>query len=69
MLSSPLLTYQLLGISQNLTSKILPTADQAALPYFYGPVAVILLSNLVIFFFTARAFALHDDKLKDITRE
>ncbi|XP_049873267.1 G-protein coupled receptor Mth2-like [Pectinophora gossypiella] len=41
--------------------------DQAALPYFYGPVAVILLSNLVIFFFTSRAFALHYDKLKDLT--
>ncbi|XP_068633297.1 G-protein coupled receptor Mth2-like [Battus philenor] len=41
--------------------------DQAALPYFYGPVAVILLSNLVIFFFTSRAFAVHYDKLKDVT--
>ncbi|XP_014357678.2 G-protein coupled receptor Mth2 [Papilio machaon] len=41
--------------------------DQAALPYFYGPVAVILLSNLVIFFFTSRAFATHYDKLKDVT--
>ncbi|CAG4969539.1 unnamed protein product [Parnassius apollo] len=41
--------------------------DQAALPYFYGPVAVILLSNLVIFFFTSRAFAVHYDKLKDLT--
>lgn len=45
------------------------TADQAALPYFYGPVAVILLSNLVIFFLTSRAFAKHYDKLKDVTRE
>lgn len=44
-------------------------ADQAALPYFYGPVAVILFSNVVIFFFTSRAFALHYDKLKDVTRE
>ncbi|XP_072949099.1 G-protein coupled receptor Mth2-like [Epargyreus clarus] len=41
--------------------------DQAALPYFYGPVAVILLSNIIIFFFTSRAFTLHYDKLKDIT--
>ncbi|RVE51681.1 hypothetical protein evm_003653 [Chilo suppressalis] len=41
--------------------------DQAALPYFYGPVAVILLANLVIFFLTSRAFAMHYDKLKDIT--
>lgn len=47
----------------------LSTADQAALPYFYGPVAVILLSNLVIFFLTSRAFAKHYDKLKDVTRE
>ncbi|OWR52401.1 G-protein coupled receptor Mth2 [Danaus plexippus plexippus] len=41
--------------------------DQAALPYFYGPVAVILLSNLVIFLFTSRAFAKHYDKLKDLS--
>ncbi|KAL0838988.1 hypothetical protein ABMA28_016985 [Loxostege sticticalis] len=41
--------------------------DQAALPYFYGPVAIILISNLIIFFFTSRAFAVHYDKLKDIT--
>ncbi|XP_026492342.2 G-protein coupled receptor Mth2-like [Vanessa tameamea] len=41
--------------------------DQAALPYFYGPVAVILFSNLVIFLFTSRAFAKHYDKLKDVT--
>lgn len=41
--------------------------DQAALPYFYGPVAIILLSNVVIFFLTSRAFALHYDKLKDVT--
>ncbi|KAJ0176751.1 hypothetical protein K1T71_007930 [Dendrolimus kikuchii] len=41
--------------------------DQAALPYFYGPVAVILFSNVVIFFLTSRAFALHYDKLKDVT--
>lgn len=44
-------------------------ADQAALPYFYGPVAIILISNLIIFFFTSRAFAVHYDKLKDITRK
>lgn len=41
--------------------------DQAALPYFYGPVAVILFSNLIIFFLTSRAFAKHYDKLKDLT--
>ncbi|XP_063536112.1 G-protein coupled receptor Mth2-like [Cydia strobilella] len=41
--------------------------DQAALPYFYGPVAAILLSNLVIFVCTSRAFAKHYDKLKDVT--
>ncbi|XP_061715719.1 G-protein coupled receptor Mth2-like [Cydia pomonella] len=41
--------------------------DQAALPYFYGPVATILLSNLVIFVCTSRAFAKHYDKLKDVT--
>ncbi|KAF9797375.1 hypothetical protein SFRURICE_005851, partial [Spodoptera frugiperda] len=41
--------------------------DQAALPYFYGPVALILCSNLCIFFFTSRAIATHYDKLKDIT--
>ncbi|XP_041979183.1 G-protein coupled receptor Mth2-like [Aricia agestis] len=40
--------------------------DQAALPYFYGPVAIILVSNLIIFFMTARAFAAHD-KLLDIS--
>lgn len=45
------------------------SADQAALPYFYGPVALILISNLIIFFFTSRAFAKHYDKLKDVTRE
>ncbi|CAB3236733.1 unnamed protein product [Arctia plantaginis] len=33
--------------------------DQAALPYFYGPVALILCSNLVIFILTSRAFAVH----------
>ncbi|KAG6440646.1 hypothetical protein O3G_MSEX001410 [Manduca sexta] len=38
--------------------------DEAALPYFYGPVAVILLSNLIIFFLTSRLFAMHDE-LKD----
>ncbi|VVD04698.1 unnamed protein product [Leptidea sinapis] len=41
--------------------------DQAALPYFYGPVAVILLSNLVIFLLTSRAFAKHHNKLKDVS--
>ncbi|CAG4956332.1 unnamed protein product [Colias eurytheme] len=41
--------------------------DQAALPYFYGPVAVILLSNLIIFFLTSRAFARHYNKLKDVS--
>ncbi|XP_073956022.1 G-protein coupled receptor Mth2-like [Choristoneura fumiferana] len=41
--------------------------DQAALPYFYGPVAAVLLSNLVIFVLTSRAFAKHYDKLKDVT--
>ncbi|XP_047029890.1 G-protein coupled receptor Mth2-like [Helicoverpa zea] len=41
--------------------------DQAALPYFYGPVALILFSNLCIFFFTSRAIATHYDKLKDVT--
>ncbi|XP_075978034.1 G-protein coupled receptor Mth2-like [Anticarsia gemmatalis] len=41
--------------------------DQAALPYFYGPVALILFTNLVIFVLTSRAFALHYDKLKDVT--
>ncbi|XP_022122149.2 G-protein coupled receptor Mth2 [Pieris rapae] len=41
--------------------------DQAALPYFYGPVAVILLSNLIIFLFTSRAFVRHYDKLKDVS--
>ncbi|KAJ2948974.1 hypothetical protein O0L34_g5914 [Tuta absoluta] len=41
--------------------------DQAALPYFYGPVAAILLLNLIIFFMTSRAFAVHYDKLKDVT--
>ncbi|XP_045772511.1 G-protein coupled receptor Mth2-like [Maniola jurtina] len=41
--------------------------DQAALPYFYGPVAVILFSNLIIFLLTSRAFAKHYDKLKDVT--
>ncbi|CAG9786608.1 unnamed protein product [Diatraea saccharalis] len=41
--------------------------DQAALPYFYGPVAVILIANILIFFLTSRAFAKHYDKLKDIT--
>lgn len=39
------------------------------MPYFYGPVAVILLSNLVIFLFTSRAFAKHYDKLKDLSRK
>ncbi|XP_038209974.1 G-protein coupled receptor Mth2-like [Zerene cesonia] len=41
--------------------------DQAALPYFYGPVAVILLSNLIIFFLTSRAFARHYNKLQDVS--
>ncbi|KAJ8721966.1 hypothetical protein PYW08_004368 [Mythimna loreyi] len=41
--------------------------DEAALPYFYGPVALILFSNLCIFFFTARAISTHYDKLKDVT--
>ncbi|KAJ8731514.1 hypothetical protein PYW07_004678 [Mythimna separata] len=41
--------------------------DEAALPYFYGPVALILFSNLCIFFFTSRAIATHYDKLKDVT--
>ncbi|XP_011548161.3 G-protein coupled receptor Mth2 [Plutella xylostella] len=41
--------------------------DQAALPYFYGPVALILCANLIIFFLTSRTIATHYDKLKDVT--
>ncbi|XP_013183223.1 G-protein coupled receptor Mth2 [Amyelois transitella] len=41
--------------------------DQAALPYFYGPVAVILITNVIFFVLTSRAFAVHYDKLKDVT--
>ncbi|KAL4707772.1 hypothetical protein ACJJTC_001718 [Scirpophaga incertulas] len=41
--------------------------DKAALPYFYGPVAVILIVNVIIFLLTSREFAIHYDKLKDRT--
>ncbi|XP_059050923.1 G-protein coupled receptor Mth2-like [Achroia grisella] len=39
--------------------------DQAALPYFYGPVSIILLSNMIIFFITSRQFVVNYDKLKE----
>ncbi|XP_052747705.1 G-protein coupled receptor Mth2-like [Galleria mellonella] len=38
--------------------------DQAALPYFYGPVAIILISNIILFVITSREFAINYEKLK-----
>ncbi|KAM3965342.1 G-protein coupled receptor Mth2 [Aphomia sociella] len=39
--------------------------DRAALPYFYGPVALILFCNIILFVLTSREFAINYERLKD----